>query len=95
MMGLSPSDLEKITPYQFNLLREGFHERQKFEIEQAKYVAYYVYLMAGKVVEKPVSIAEFMNPSEEADDDPIVAINKKYTPELMDHLDKLFNPGKQ
>lgn len=58
-MGLAPSELDHVTPYQFTLLREGFQDRQLLEWERVRFSAYYTYVMAGKVVEHPVSMEEF------------------------------------
>ncbi|MBO9614208.1 MAG: hypothetical protein J7619_15995 [Dyadobacter sp.] len=94
-MGLAPSELEVITPYQFTLLREGFNERQKIESDRAKYIAYWVYKMAGKVVENPVSVEQFLNPNgSDASIDLEKYIEEKFTPEAMEQYDRLFNPKK-
>lgn len=93
-MGLSPSELEEITPHQFNLLREGFNERQKFDLDRSRYVAYWIYKMAGKVVEDPVNIQEFLNPSEATEQDLEKYIEERFSPEAMERYDRLFNPGK-
>lgn len=94
-MGLSPSELEAVTPYQFSLLREGFNERQKIEDGRAKYLAYWVYKMAGKVVENPVSLQEFFNPTgSESSLDLEQFIEEQFSPENMERYDRLFNPKK-
>ncbi|SDE82569.1 hypothetical protein SAMN04487996_107105 [Dyadobacter soli] len=94
-MGLAPSELEVITPYQFSLLREGFNQRQKIETDRAKYIAYWVYKMAGKVVENPVSVEQFINPNTDgASLDLEKYIEERFTPEAMEQYDRLFNPKK-
>ncbi len=95
LMGLAPSELEVLTPYQFSLLREGFNERQKIETDRSKYIAYWVYKMAGKVVENPVSVEQFLNPNvASAAMDLEKFIKEKFTPEAMERYDRLFNPKK-
>ncbi|MCF0074482.1 hypothetical protein LZD49_28615 [Dyadobacter sp. CY261] len=86
--------MDSVTPYQFNLLREGFNQRQKFELDRSKYIAYWVYKMAGKVVEDPVGLQDFIDPPENEGQDLESYIKERFTPEKMEQYDKLFNPGK-
>lgn len=95
-MGLAPSELENVTPYQFNLLREGFQEGQLLEWERTRFMAYYVYVMAGKVVENPVSMEEFrplrmtdLKAAKKVKADP-----KKWTPEQAAVAFDYFNQPK-
>lgn len=67
-MGISPSELEDITPYEFNLLREGYNRQlgiiQQVEWERSKMIAYTYYVMqAGG--EDAVSMEEFFRPADE------------------------------
>lgn len=94
-MGLAPSEMESMTPYRFSLYREGFAQRQKIEFDRSKYIAFWIYKMAGKVVENPVSLEGFMNPDElDTSVDLEKFIEEKFTPEAMERYDRLFNPGK-
>lgn len=89
-MRLAPSELENLTPYQFNLMREGYAEDQKHQWERARFQAYMVYRMN---VSDPVSIQEFLPLSDE--DLEVKAIKiPEYTEQEKDTLHKLFNPGK-
>lgn len=96
-MGLAPSELENITPYQFNLLREGFQESQLLEWDRTRFMAYYIYVMAGKVVENPVSMEEFrplrdsdLNTIEKAKGNP-----KQWSPEQAAKAFDYFNQPKE
>lgn len=93
-MGLAPSELENITPYQFNLLREGYTQDQKFQWERVRYVAYWNYVMAGKSAKDVMSIEEFM-PLDEKDlqRTPPEKLAPKYTKKQKEILDSMFNPG--
>lgn len=95
-MNLPPSELENITPYQFNLLREGYNEAQKEEWKRSRFIAYWVYTMAGKVAEGNVTIEAF-RPLDEADlkavPEQITKI-PEYTPDELAKFDKMFNPDK-
>ncbi|MCE6992104.1 hypothetical protein [Dyadobacter sp. CY323] len=48
-MGISPSELENITPYEFDLLREGHNKHlkimQEAEWERTKLIAYTYYVL--------------------------------------------------
>jgi hypothetical protein len=96
-MGLAPSELENVTPYQFNLLREGFQERQLLEWDRTRFSAYYTYVMAGKIVENPVSMEEF-RPLRDND---LKAIKKakskpnQWSPEQAEQAFDYFNPHKE
>jgi hypothetical protein len=96
MMGLAPSELDHITPYQFNLMREGYASDQKSQWERARFSAYWTYVMAGKMCENPVSIEEFRPLSPEdlkAPKSKPMSI-PEYTPEQVEALNKIFNPDK-
>ncbi|MCE7038994.1 hypothetical protein [Dyadobacter sp. CY312] len=94
-MGLAPSELEHITPGQFNLMREGYEQGQVHEWERSRFVAYWVYTMAGKVASGDISIEQFRPLSQ---DDlnvaPSFAKIPEYTEAQKEKLHKLFNPGK-
>lgn len=95
-MGLAPSELDNVTPYQFNLLREGFQERQLLEWERTRFLAYYTYVMAGKIVENPVSMEEF-RPLRESDLKAIKKAKRKpkdWTPEQEATAFDYFNQPK-
>lgn len=42
-MGIPPSELEYITPYEFNLLREGYHKNMESLWEIGKFQAWVTY----------------------------------------------------
>lgn len=94
-MGLTPSELENVTPYQFNLLREGYQQNQKHEWQRTRFIAYWVYTMAGKVG-NDLTIEEF-RPLDEDDlkkEPAALASMPKYTKKQEEYLHTLFNPGK-
>jgi len=45
MMGISPSELKYITPYEFSLLREGFQKKQEADWERSRFEAWVTYAM--------------------------------------------------
>lgn len=93
MMGLAPSELEHVTPYQFNLMREGYARDQESKWKRTRLTAYWTYVMAGKVVESPASIEEFLPLSDEdlKVSESIDLGIKKYTPEQEKALNEFFN----
>jgi hypothetical protein len=97
MMGLPPSELEHITPYQFNLMREGYAKDQKSQWERARHISYWGYVMAGKMVDDPATIEEFLPLSKEDLKAPKLADLKirKQTPEEEERVFKYFNPDKE
>ena len=91
---MQPSELEHITPGQFNLMREGYEQDQIYEWERSRFIAYWVYTMAGKVSNETMTIEEF-RPLTQKD----LAVTSKstipeYTKQQEAYLNKLFNPSK-
>ncbi|KQS33973.1 hypothetical protein ASG33_08050 [Dyadobacter sp. Leaf189] len=95
-MGIQLSELENITPYQFNLLREGYALDQESQWRRARHQAYWTYVMAGKTVENPISIEEFLPLTAEDLKAPKTKAFQipEYTPEQEEEIFKLFNPDK-
>jgi hypothetical protein len=79
-MGINVADFKHITPYEFNLIREGFQKRQEHEWRLAKYVAWNNYAMQT-TAEDRVPMDEF-HPIFESDqidkkkDKPVAAARK-------------------
>jgi len=94
-MGIAPSELENLTPFQFNLMREGYELDQKYQWERTRYGAYWTYIMAGKIGED-MTIEEFRPLDEEDLKKVPTALAKipKHTAAQKEYLNKLFNPGK-
>jgi hypothetical protein len=44
-MGLDPTKLKDITPYEFDLLREGHQKRQEADWKRSRFVAWITYAM--------------------------------------------------
>ena len=47
-MGLSPAELEDITPYEFNLLMEGYNERELAEERRTRSIVWMIYCSIPK-----------------------------------------------
>lgn len=94
-MRLSSLDLENLTPFQFNLMREGYELDQKYQWERTRFGAYWTYIMAGRQGED-ISIEEFRPLDEEDLKKVPSAIDSipVYTPAQEEYFNKLFNPGK-
>ncbi|MET7253467.1 hypothetical protein [Dyadobacter fermentans] len=71
-MGISPKDLKDITPYEFNLLREGYYKQREFDSNErwrlARFQAHTTYAMiAGALGNTPDEIMDwFPLPTDEA-----------------------------
>ncbi len=91
-MGLAPSELENLTPYQFNLMREGYVEHMKGLWEIGRFQAYIVYRM--NTSDDPVSIEEFLplNQSDLKEEKPAKVDMANLPAEAKDFLHKLANP---
>jgi len=57
MMGISPSELRDSTPYELNLLKEGFQKRQEADWERSRFQAWVTYAM--QTTEDVKSLEEF------------------------------------
>ncbi|QRQ99718.1 hypothetical protein [Dyadobacter sandarakinus] len=89
-MGISPSEFESITPYQFTLIRQGFTEKETLEWQRARFVAYVTYRMN---VKDAVSIERFL-PLDEQDQKAAKKASKRkmYTKKQEAILFDIFNP---
>lgn len=56
-MGISPSELKDSTPYELNLLKEGFQKRQEADWERSRFQAWVTYAM--QTTEDVKSLEEF------------------------------------
>lgn len=71
-MGIPPADLRYITPYEFNLLREGYYEAKQADLsnqwEQTREIAYTVYASICKAVGgKPEAKEDFISLKSDAE----------------------------
>lgn len=85
-MGISPSDLEDITPYEFGLLCEGYQKRQIEEWERVRFLAHKIIQVN---VKDPPSIYEILPlPGDQKTEQPKIL---DITDEEKERIEEIFN----
>ena len=71
-MGIQPSELIDLTPYELNLLKEGFQKKLEDDMLRSKFVAYITYAsITASVGGTPVPYEEWDQPSAPEPKEPV------------------------
>lgn len=86
-MGISPSELKDLTPYEFDLMREGYHKNLESLWDIAKFQSYVTYANGSAAAgQDPVPFSEWLNPVDES-----LPTSQEIDPEYKARLEAKMN----